>query len=98
MKIVEQPNSDWIHPSKMELALFHALTQLEGRPLSVAQWNDGIERGLKRWEAAMEHTPALAAVCTTLLHDLLITHTTYDDPNVEIVRMSREERADGQVT
>lgn len=44
----------------------------------------------------MEHTPALAAVCTTLLQGLPITYATYDDPNVKIVRVSREESVDAK--
>lgn len=91
MKILEQPNRDWVRPTKLELMLFHALTGVEGKPHTVDDWNTSIDRGIKRWEAAMDHTPALATMCITLLHDMQIDSSTYNDPEVQVVHMDREE-------
>jgi hypothetical protein len=94
MKILEQPNRDWVRPTRLELMLFHALTGVEGKPHTVDDWNTSIDRGVKRWEAALDHTPAVATMCITLLHDMLIDESTYEDPDVKVVRADQDENAD----
>lgn len=94
MKIVEQPNSDWIQPTRLELAIYRALTGMASLPLTVEQWNDGIKLGKVHWSEAQDHTPRLSLFCMTLLDELEIDHATYDDPSVEIVRADQAEGAD----
>lgn len=79
MQVIEQPNSDWIKPTRLELTMWQALTRSEGRPLSVQQWNDAIEEALTRWMEAREHTPQLADLCETLLLGLRISLLDYGE-------------------
>jgi hypothetical protein len=59
MQVIERPNCDWVRPTRLELTMWRALTRGEGSPLTVSEWNGGIDRGLKLWSETHVHIPAL---------------------------------------
>lgn len=89
MQVITKPNPDWVRPTRLELTMWQALTHIEGRPRTVAEWNDGVDKGIAHWNAAHEHTPALAELCKALLHGLQITDADYDERGF-IVRYDTE--------
>lgn len=79
MQVITKPNPDWIRPTRLELIVWQALTRIEGKPLRVSEWNNGIEKGIAHWSAAHDHTPALASLCEALLRGLRITDADYGE-------------------